>query len=166
LVEQASISSATLGITSQHLAVLQRNLLCSTISVKITSHMILLLLAFNAVSVPVSVCNIKNNNFPALAMSSIDDIINLIKQTDSSRADERARDKEVLATERAQDKRERAEEISSLTQTISGLIKNGVKEEVESAIKPIKPCRRTEQTCSNCNHPSGTIGRLKSWKPA
>ena len=62
-------------------------------------------------------------------MSSIDDIINLIKQ---------ARDKEVLATERAQDKRERAEEISSLTQTISGLIKNGVKEEVESAIKPIQ----------------------------
>ena len=71
-------------------------------------------------------------------MSSIEDIINLIKQTDSSRADERARDKEVLATERAQDKRERAEEISSLTQTISGLIKNGVKEEVESAIRPIQ----------------------------
>ena len=51
-------------------------------------------------------------------MSSIEDIINLIKQTDSSRADERARDKEVLATERAQDKRERAEEIVSVTQTI------------------------------------------------
>ena len=71
-------------------------------------------------------------------MSTIDDIINLMKHTDSTRAQERAREKEELANERAQDKLERAKEVANLTETISDLIKSGVKEEVESAIKPIQ----------------------------
>ena len=70
--------------------------------------------------------------------ATMDDIINFMKQSEAARSLERASDKEALAEDRAQDKKERTEEIAHLKESISGLIKSGVKEEVESAMKPIQ----------------------------
>ena len=66
------------------------------------------------------------------------DVFKLLKQTEETRTVERANDKEEQANEREKNKAERAEEIANLTQSISGLIKVGVIEEVESALKPVQ----------------------------
>ena len=71
-------------------------------------------------------------------MTTLDDVFKLLKQTEEGRALERAKDKEELVTEKEKEKIERTEEIENLTKSITGLIKCGVKEEVESALQPVK----------------------------
>ena len=70
-------------------------------------------------------------------MTTLDDLFKLIKYSEENRSTEREKDKEELAIERAKDKSERAEETAKLTNSISGLIKAGVREEVETAFKPV-----------------------------
>ena len=79
-----------------------------------------------------------SNTHLANTMTTLDDIVKLIKHSDDSRSIERAKDKDDAAKERSKEKEERAKEIAGLKETISNLIKSGVKEEVESAIKPIQ----------------------------
>ena len=75
---------------------------------------------------------------PVTIMTTLDDVVKLLQLTEEKRAVERTKDKEELAIEKVKDKIERAEEIDNLTKNITGLIKIGVKEEVESALLPVK----------------------------
>ena len=78
-------------------------------------------------------------------MTTLDDVFKLLKQTEESRAMERAKDKEELVNEKVKDKNERAEEMENLTKSITGLIRSGVKDEVESALKPVTDMQTTIQ---------------------
>ena len=71
-------------------------------------------------------------------MTTLDDIVKLFKASDDNRSNERAQDKEDISKQREKDKEERAKEMANLTETVSGLIKSGVKDEVESALKPFQ----------------------------
>ena len=68
-------------------------------------------------------------------MTTLDDIVKLFKASDDNRSNERAQDKEDISKQREKDKEERAKEMANLTETVSGLIKSGVKDEVWSYVK-------------------------------
>ena len=72
-------------------------------------------------------------------MTTLDDIVKLFKLSDETRSKERAEDKD----ERSKEKAERAEEMSKFTETVTELIKTGVKDEVESALKPLQEAQST-----------------------
>ena len=82
---------------------------------------------------------------PITTMTTLDDVVKLLQRTEEKRALERTKDKQELTVEKAKDKVERAEEIENLTKNITSLIKIGVKEEVESALIPIKESQTTLQ---------------------
>ena len=100
-------------------------------------HLATILTLSNTIALPISL-SIPNELHLSTTMSTLDDVINLLKESEGKRSQERAKDKEDLAIERAKDKTERAEELTKLTESITGLIKAGVKDEVETAIKPLK----------------------------
>ena len=71
-------------------------------------------------------------------MTTLDDIVKLFKASDDNRSKERVQDKEDISKQCEKDKEERGKEMANLTETVSGLIKYGVKDEVESALKPFQ----------------------------
>ena len=72
-------------------------------------------------------------------MTTLDNIVKLFKLSDETRSQERAEDKD----ERSKEKDERAQEMSKFTETVTDLIKTGVKDEVESALKPLQEAQST-----------------------
>lgn len=102
-----------------------------------------LIIAFQAISNQFNSLSSSSFNPDSLdttpsTMTTLDDIVKLFKASDDNRSNERAQDKEDISKQCEKDKEERAKEMANLTETVSGLIKYGVKDEVESALKPFQ----------------------------
>ena len=102
-----------------------------------------LIIAFQAISNQFNSLSSSSFNPDSLdttpsTMTTLDDIVKLFKASDDNRSNERAQDKEDISKQCEKDKEERAKEMTNLTETVSGLMKYGVKDEVESALKPFQ----------------------------
>ena len=69
---------------------------------------------------------------------SINDLFEFMKQSDEDRKLEMKALEEKLSSDRDKDKKEFSEDLANLTKTMKDLVKSGVRDEIETAIEPIK----------------------------
>ena len=70
--------------------------------------------------------------------TSLSDLLSFMKQSEENRKIEMKALEEKLVSERVNDKNELSKDIGNLTETLTELVKTGVKDEIEAAVKPIE----------------------------
>ena len=70
--------------------------------------------------------------------TSLSDLLCFMKQSEENRKLEMKAFEDKLMTERDNDKNEFSKDISNLTATLAELVKTGMKDEIEAAVKPIE----------------------------
>ena len=91
------------------------------------------------------------------SMSSVDDILVFMKESEARRKLDMKALEEKLTNERDKDKKELASDISNLTTKLTEIVETGVKKEIETAIKPIEELQNTladEQKLMRVEHSS------------